>query len=165
MERPHLTACLTQTLTLQNWHWLVGCNWVQQEANIPKWFQLIKDRVKYDLVNLLDYLLPNHNCWMKLIVTVCPVAWLCPSLCDPMDCRPPGSSFHGIFQARTLKWVSIPLSRGSAGSRDQICLSCIGKRILYHWDTWEVLKLLRSLKKKKKKKKIKLIIKEARTHL
>ena len=35
------------------------------------------------------------------------VAQLCPTLCDPMDCSPPGSSIHGIFQARVLEWVAI----------------------------------------------------------
>ena len=34
----------------------------------------------------------------------------CPTLCDPMDCSPPGSSIHGIFQARVLEWVAISLS-------------------------------------------------------
>ena len=34
----------------------------------------------------------------------------CPTLCDPMDCSPPGSSIHGIFQARTLEWVAISFS-------------------------------------------------------
>ena len=37
-----------------------------------------------------------------------------PTLCDPMDCRPPGSSVHEIFQARTLEWVAISISRGSS---------------------------------------------------
>ena len=32
----------------------------------------------------------------------------CPTLCHPMDCSPPGSSIHGIFQARVLEWVAIP---------------------------------------------------------
>ena len=32
----------------------------------------------------------------------------CPTLCDPMDCNPPGSSIHGIFRARILEWVAIP---------------------------------------------------------
>ena len=36
------------------------------------------------------------------------VAQLCPTLCDPMDCSPPGSSVHGIIQARILDWVAIP---------------------------------------------------------
>ena len=35
----------------------------------------------------------------------------CPTLCDPMDCSPPGSSVHGIFQARTLEWFAMPCSR------------------------------------------------------
>ena len=38
---------------------------------------------------------------------------LCPTLCNPVDCSPPGSSVHGILQARILEWVAIPLSRGS----------------------------------------------------
>ena len=39
------------------------------------------------------------------------VAQSCPTLCNPMDCSPPGSSVHGILQARTLEWVGIPFSR------------------------------------------------------
>jgi len=38
----------------------------------------------------------------------------CLTLCDPMDCNPPGSSIHGIFQARILEWVAISFSRGSS---------------------------------------------------
>ena len=38
----------------------------------------------------------------------------CPTLCDPVDCSPPGSSVHGILQARILEWVAIPFSRGSS---------------------------------------------------
>ena len=49
---------------------------------------------------------------------------LCPNLCDPMDCSPPGSSVHGILQARILEWASVPFSRGSSPPRDQTCLSC-----------------------------------------
>ena len=39
------------------------------------------------------------------------VAQWCPTLCDPMDCSPPGSSVHGISQARILEWAAIPFSR------------------------------------------------------
>ena len=45
------------------------------------------------------------------------VAQLCPMLCNPMVCTPPGSSVYGIFQARILEWVSIHFSRGSSNSR------------------------------------------------
>ena len=38
----------------------------------------------------------------------------CPTLCDPMDCNLPGSSVHGILQARILEWVAIFFSRGSS---------------------------------------------------
>ena len=60
---------------------------------------------------------------------------LCPTLCDPMDCGPPGSSVYGIFQARILEWDFMPSSRGSSRPRDGTCLSyvsCIGTQVLYH---------------------------------
>ena len=38
------------------------------------------------------------------------VTQLCPALCDPLDCSPPGSSVHGILQARVLEWGAIPFS-------------------------------------------------------
>ena len=53
----------------------------------------------------------------------------CPTLCDPMDYSLPGSSVHGIFQARVLKWVAISFSRGSSGPRDQTQVShIVGRR-------------------------------------
>ena len=58
--------------------------------------------------------------------------WL---FCDPMDCSVPGSSVHGIFQARILEWVAI-----SSWPRDQTrvsCVSCIGRWIPYYWATWD----------------------------
>ena len=45
------------------------------------------------------------------------------TLCDPVDCSPPVSSVHGILQARILKWVAIPFSRGSSQPRDQTQVS------------------------------------------
>ena len=59
------------------------------------------------------------------------VAQLCPTLCIPMDCNPPGSSVHGILQARILEWIAIPFSKGSFPSRDQTQVSCIVRQILY----------------------------------
>ena len=60
-----------------------------------------------------------------------------PTLCNSMDSRPPGSSDHGILQARILEWIAISLSRASSQPRDWTCVSCIGKWILYHWATRE----------------------------
>ena len=57
------------------------------------------------------------------------------SLCDHMDCSPPGSSVHGILQARILEWVAILFCRGSSQPRGQIHISCIpsiGRQVLYH---------------------------------
>ena len=56
------------------------------------------------------------------------VAQSCLTLCDPMDCSPPGSSIHGIRQARILEWVSMPSSRWSLQPRSQTCVSCIAGR-------------------------------------
>ena len=59
----------------------------------------------------------------------------CPTLCDPVDCSPPGSSVHGIHQARILKWVGISFSRGSSQPRDWIQVSHIAGRYFTLWDT------------------------------
>ena len=56
-------------------------------------------------------------------------------LCKPMYCNTPGSSVHGILQARILEWVAMPSSKGSSQSRDQTLVSyvsCVGRRGLYH---------------------------------
>ena len=55
--------------------------------------------------------------------------------CDSMDCSPPGSSVHGILQARILEWIAMPSSRRSFGPRDRTYISyvsCIGRRVLYY---------------------------------
>ena len=49
----------------------------------------------------------------------------CPTLCDPMNCSPPGSSVHEFFQAKILEWVSISFSKGSSWPRDQTCISYV----------------------------------------
>ena len=59
----------------------------------------------------------------------------CPTLCDPMDCSPPGSSVHGTLQARILAWVAIPFCRGSSQLRDQNWVSCIAGRFFTVWAT------------------------------
>ena len=56
----------------------------------------------------------------------------CPTLCNPIDGSPLGSSVPGILQARILEWVAISLSRGSSQSKDQTCISCNGRQILYN---------------------------------
>ena len=52
----------------------------------------------------------------------------CLTLCNPMDCSPPGSTDHGILQARILWWVAISFFRGSSWPRDRTQVSCIASR-------------------------------------
>ena len=66
----------------------------------------------------------------------CVLGSACPILCGPMNYCPPGSSVHGISQARILEWVAISYSRRSFWPRDRTqdsCISCTGTRILYHY--------------------------------
>ena len=80
-------------------------------------------------------LLPVSLCLPRRhLQSVCPVAQSCPALCDPMDCSPPGSSVHGILQARVLEWAAVPFSRGSSRPRDRTRVSYIagiGRQALY----------------------------------
>ena len=58
---------------------------------------------------------------------------LCPILCNTMDHSPPGSSVHGILQAKILEWVAISFSRGSSCPRNQTLvsyISCVGRWVL-----------------------------------
>ena len=70
-----------------------------------------KGEDKYEMVCMLSQL------------DIC--AQLCLTLCSLMDCSLPGSSVHGIFQARTLEWVAMPFSRGSSQARDGTYISCL----------------------------------------
>ena len=72
-----------------------------------------------------------------LAVKVSEVAQSCPTLCDPVDCSPPGSSVHGILQARILEWVAISFSRGSSRPRDRTQVSCIAGRCFNLWTSRE----------------------------
>ena len=68
----------------------------------------------------------------KVHAVPCSVTQSCPTLCNHMDYSLPGSSVHGISQARILEWMAISSSRGSSQPRDQIHISCIGRQVLYH---------------------------------
>ena len=78
----------------------------------PKSSLLMKENVN------VDYIVICH-CHL--------VAKLCLTLCDLMDCSPPGSSVHGISQAKILEWVAISISRGSSWPRDRTHVFCIGR--------------------------------------
>ena len=80
------------------------------------------------------------------------VAQSCPTLCDRIDCSPPGSSIHGIFQTRVLDWVAISFSRGSSWPRDWTQVSHVAGRRFTVWATreahsgiWEAQNSLRKI--------------------
>ena len=65
---------------------------------------------------------------------------LCPTLCNPLDSSPPGSSVHGILQARILEWVVMPSSRGSSQLGNRTCVSlspALAGRFFTTSATWE----------------------------
>ena len=63
----------------------------------------------------------------------------CPTLCDPLDCSPPGSLVHGIFQAWILEWGAISFSRGSSQPRDWTQVSRVVGRCFTVWATREAI--------------------------
>ena len=77
---------------------------------------------------------------------VCSVIQSCPTLCNLTDCSPPGSSVHGISQARLLEWVAMPSSRGSLRPRNWIYVSCVSCIMVGFFTTEPLGKLLFSLK-------------------
>ena len=79
----------------------------------------------------------------SILFTLCCAQSLqpCPTLCNPMDRRPPGSSVHEILQERILEWAVMPFSRGSSRPRNPTyvsCVYCITGRFFIHWATWEI---------------------------
>ena len=87
-------------------------------------------RLGHDGATELNYVNLNTHMKVKVLVTQS-----CLTLCDLMDCSPPGSSVHGILQARILEWVAVSSSRGSSRPGDRICVSyvsCVGRWVFYH---------------------------------
>ena len=82
-----------------------------------------------------------------LCMCVVLVAQSCPTLCNPMDYSPPGSSVHGILQERILEWVAFPFSRGSSWPRDQTWVSCIAGRFFTIWASREAQQVPEKIKK------------------
>ena len=83
--------------------------------------------------------LDSYDTWaLMCVLTHFSPVWLWASLwtlCNPLDHSPPGSSVHGILQARILGWVAMPSSRGSSWPRDRTWVSyvsCMGKWVLYY---------------------------------
>ena len=73
------------------------------------------------------------------------VAQLCLTLCDTKNCSLPGSSAHGILQARILEWVAILFSMGSSLPRDQTPVSLHCRQILHHLSHQILLSLVKQM--------------------
>ena len=83
---------------------------------------------KDNLLLILD--LPQQIIWpyKSLLKARVWITMSCPTLCAPTDCSLPGSSVHGVSQARILEWVVISSSQGSSWSRDRTHISCFAGR-------------------------------------
>ena len=94
------------------------------------------EEVSKEMIYTLWYCLCDGHTHEKILCITCMRAkspQLCSTLCDPMDCRPPGSSVRKILQARILEWVAMPSSWGSSPPWDWISyVSCTGRWVLYH---------------------------------
>ena len=124
---PHLKLHLLQTLFHLLYFFLTALQ--------------LPDLLCFYLLIYLSSIYSHQNVNSGKAIHVCVQS--CPTLCDPMDCNPPGFSVHGIFQARILEWVAISYSKGSSQPRDQTCISCIScisRQILYHYTIWEARK-------------------------
>ena len=82
-------------------------------------------------------LIIDIKAWAKWYCVCVLVSHSCSTLCDPMNCSPPGSSVHGILQARILEWVAIPFSKGFSQPRKWIRVSSIAGRFFTIWATRE----------------------------
>ena len=69
------------------------------------------------------------SCWKRKAKVLVPQ--LCPTLCNPMDCNPPGSSVRGILQARILEWATIPFLQGTFPTQGSNPFLLHGRQILY----------------------------------
>ena len=129
--------CLTKTLE-SRYHYLFtweNCNmerklfaqsYITSQKRSWVWTQSIW------LQNLGHFIIALH--W--LITFYCLVAESSKLFCNFMDYSAPGSSVHGISQARILEGVAISFSRGTSWPRDRTPISCIGRQILYHLSHW-----------------------------
>ena len=99
----------------------------QEDYEVTKATQQVSKAVELKSLGAPSSLLP-----LPRGMSPCMRAKSCPTLCNLMDRSPPGSSVHGILQARTLEWVALPSSRGSSPPRawTQVsCISCTGRRV------------------------------------
>ena len=104
-------------MSLLSKHWTPNACFTQAPSWVKKYLSGVKHSVSTKIITIEPMVLAAQSCR---------------TLCNPMDCSLPGSSVHGSLWARTLGWVAIPFSRGSSQRRDQIQVSHMCRKILYH---------------------------------
>ena len=141
----YVLCCLTYHTIFIIYEWLFLCN-SSQVFFIPPccWSFQVDSWTLLEQFSFLDSCLVVDLC-QGMEVGVPSVQSLSRVwLCNPMNCSSPGSSVHGIFQARTLEWIAMSLVRGSYRPRDWAWVSCIAGRVFIVWATREALIILKN---------------------
>ena len=118
------------------WWW-----WLHESTTLAKCHRTIHNVSAWVLLLYYNYGRCKHwGEWDKrytghlctILVVCAELRQSCPTLCDPTACSLPGSSLHGILQARILERAAMSSSRGASWPRGQICISSTGRQVLFH---------------------------------
>jgi len=126
-------------------HFLLQCMKVKSEREVAQSCLTLSDPMDYSP----PWDFPGKSARVGCHCLLQLVTQSCPTLSDPMDYTLPGSSVHGILQARILGWVAISFCRGSSWPRDQNWVSCLSGRFFPVWATWEAPWYYNNLKQNK----------------
>ena len=110
---------------------VVAWGWVDRKIG---WWLLMSMRFLLGVNVLKSIAVTDAQLWIFCVHAQLLQSFL--TLCNPMNCCPPGCSVHGIITARILEWVAMLSSKGPSWPRDQTLVSyssCMGRWILYHW--------------------------------
>ena len=114
----------------------------QTPLSYPDFFSILPS--SHNWILLPSEVSPAHLTSHHLRPALCVlVSQFCLTLCDPLNCSPPGSSLHGILQARVLEWVAISFYRGSSWPRDWTQVSYIAGRFFTLWATRKAVSWLK----------------------